>query len=117
MIRMAGGAYFLPEDDGEETQLSSMNMQMEAFVEAAKEADILIYNSSIDAELYSLNELLSKEELLSSFKAVREGNVWCTGKNMFQETSAAADMILEMNRIIEGTAENGEDLKYFHKLQ
>lgn len=115
MIAMAGGTYFLADSDGEDTALSSMNMQMEAFVEAAEDADILIYNSSIDAELTSLDELIAKDGILSSFKAVREGNVWCTGKNMFQETSGIADMILELNAIIGGEA--GDGLKYFHALQ
>jgi ABC-type Fe3+-hydroxamate transport system substrate-binding protein len=67
-------------------------------VAAAKEADILIYNSSIDAELYTIDELLAKDALFADFRAVKEGNVWCTGKNMFQESSAIADMILEMHR-------------------
>ena len=32
-------------------RLSTMNMQMESFYAAAKDADILIYNSTIDGEL------------------------------------------------------------------
>lgn len=31
-----------------------MNMQMEDFYAAAKDADILIYNSTIEGELYSV---------------------------------------------------------------
>ncbi len=117
MIEMAGGTYFLSDDGGEDTMLSSMNMQMEAFLKAAEGADIMIYNSSIDAELRDLDELLEKEPLLSSFRAVQEGNVWCTGKNMFQETSAIADMILELHSIINDPSENGENLRFIHKLE
>ena len=116
MIEMAGGTYFLPEGSGGESSMSSMNMQMEAFLEAAGDADILIYNSSIDAEPAGLDELLAKDELLASFRAVKEGNVWCTGKNMFQETSAIADMILEMHSIFDGTCGDGKELQYFHRL-
>ncbi len=116
MIDLAGGTYFLTDTGGEDNMLSTMNMQMEAFLAAAADADILIYNSSIDAELQDLDELLAKDELFAGFKAVKEGNVWCTGKNMFQESSAIADMILEMHAIINGTAGNGEDLEYIHKL-
>ena len=117
MIEMAGGTYFLSDTAGDDNVLSTMNMQMEAFVEAAREADVLIYNSSIDAELKSLDELLDKDALFAGFKAVREGNVWCTGKNMFQETSAIADMVLEMHEIFAGTAGNGENLSFLHRLE
>lgn len=116
MIEMAGGEYFLTESDGQENMRSTMNMQMEAFVDAANDADILIYNSSIDGEVKDLDELLSKEELLGDFRAFRAGDVWCTGKNLFQETSHLADMILEMNRIFSGNADAGEPLKYFRRL-
>ena len=116
MIEMAGGEYFLKESDGQENMLSTMNMQMEAFADAALDADILIYNSSIDGEVKDMEELLSKEELLGEFRAVREGNVWCTGKNMFQETSHLADIILEMNRIFSENAGEGESLRYFRRL-
>jgi iron complex transport system substrate-binding protein len=116
MIEMAGGEYFLTESDGQENMRSTMNMQMEAFVDAAKDADILIYNSSIDGEVKDLDELLSKEELLGDFRAFRAGDVWCTCKNLFQETSHLADMILEMNRIFSGNADAGEPLKYFRRL-
>ncbi len=117
MIEMAGGTYFLSDTAGEDNMLSTMNMQMEAFVEAARDADVLIYNSSIDAELKSLDELLKKDALFADFKAVREGNVWCTGKNMFQETSAIADMVLEMHEIFAGTAGDGESLNFIHRLK
>lgn len=47
----------LPE---EENALSTMNMQMEDFYAAAKDADILIYNGTIEGELGSIEELTSK---------------------------------------------------------
>lgn len=50
---------------------------------AAKDADILIYNSTIEGELYSVDELLAKSTLFSDFKAVKEGNVYCTGAISF----------------------------------
>ena len=53
MITMAGGNYALadvvPE---EENALSTMNMQMEDFYNAAQSADILIYNSAIDRRTF-----------------------------------------------------------------
>lgn len=80
MISLAGGNY-VPEDTGvNDNALSTMNMQMEEFYAKAKDADYIIYNSTIDGELKTIDELLSKSKLLADFKAVKNGNVWCTGK-------------------------------------
>ena len=37
--------------------------------------------------LTSVSELLQKNALFADFKAVKEGHVYGTGKNMFQETT------------------------------
>ena len=58
-----------------------MTIQMESFYSAAADADVLIYNSTIDGELQSIDELLAKSPLLADFKAVKSGNVWCITKN------------------------------------
>lgn len=42
-----------------------MNMQMESFYAAAKEADYLIYNSTIDGGLECLDQLLVKSSVLA----------------------------------------------------
>ena len=116
MIGMAGGTYFLGAGEGGDSPLSTMNMQMEAFAEAAADADILIYSSAIEGEIRTMGELTEKEPLLQDFRAVREGSVWCTGKNMFQETASIADMILEMREIFSGAAGDGSSLRFFHRL-
>ena len=117
MIEMAGGTYFLPADtETEDNALSTMQMEMESFYEAARDADYIFYNSTIDGEIGTVGELLQKSELLENFKAVREGNVWCTGRNMFQQTTGIGDMILEMNRILTGAADGTAPLTYFHPV-
>ena len=114
MIRMAGGSY-LPDQPAEnDNALSTMNMDMESFYQAAREADVLIYNSTIGGELQTLDQLLDKSPLLADFKAVQEGNVWCTGQNMFQESMALGDMIGEFHRIF--TEEDPQGLAYLHRL-
>ena len=60
MIGLAGGTYVLNDRLSAEENALSMNMQMEDFYAAAKDADILIYNSTIEGELYSVDELLAK---------------------------------------------------------
>ena len=104
MIGLAGGTYVPETPGGEENALSTMNMEMEAFYAAAREADYILYNSTIDGELETMEQLLEKNSLLSDFKAVKNGNVWCTGKNMFQETMGLGGMILEMHQIFTGEA-------------
>ena len=52
-----------------------MNMQMEEFYAGAKDADYIIYNSTIDGELTDISQMLEKSSLLADFKAVKDGNV------------------------------------------
>ncbi len=116
MIELAGGSYIF-SDLGDENALSTMNMQMEEFYEKAHDCDILIYNSAIEQELSSIEELLGKSSLLSSFRAVEEGNVWCTGKSMFQETTGIADMILDIHKLCFDDTAQINELTYMKRLQ
>jgi len=117
MIRLAGGKY-VPEDTGSnDNALSTMNMQMEEFYAKAKDADYIIYNSTIDGELTTIDELLSKSELLADFKAVKNGNVWCTGKNLFQETTGLGTMIEDIHTILTEDDASLEELTYMHRLK
>ena len=115
LIRMAGGVYVPDNQNGdEENALSTMNIDMESFYAAAHDADVLIYNSTIDGELASLDELLKKSELLADFKAVQNGEVWCTGKNVFQSSMSLGRMILEINAVLTQQAPGG--LTYLYRL-
>jgi iron complex transport system substrate-binding protein len=117
MIRLAGGEYVLTdvglEDD---SKLSTVNMNMEQFYDKAVNADFIIYNCSIAAQLYTIDDLLDLSPVLEDFKAVREGNVWCTTESMFQQTDKMGTIIGEMNRVFSGEAE-GTELEYLFKLQ
>lgn len=118
MIDLAGGKYVFKAADlnVDDNALSTMNIQTETFYELAHDADILIYNSTIDGEIDSIDQLVAKSSILADFKAVREGNVWCTGQNMFQQTTGAADMICDLNSIFTDKADSAE-LTYLHKLK
>ena len=117
MIGLAGGSYVPQTASEEENALSTMNMQMETFYAEAKDADIPIYNSTIDGELETLDQLLAKSPLLADFKAVKEGNVWCTGKNMFQETMGLGNMILDLHTVFAEEEPADGELHYLHRLQ
>lgn len=116
MIELAGGKYIFDDLGDSENALSTMNMQMEEFYAKAKDADYLIYNSTIDGELYTLDELFAKSNLLKDFKAVQNGNVYCTGKNLFQETMGLGTMIADIHTML--TSETGADeFTYMHRLK
>ena len=103
----------VPELTSEGGVQSTMNIQTEEFYQKARDADILIYNSTIDGELETLGQLLEKSPVLGDFKAVQEGNVWCTGKNFFQESLGLGDFMVDLHRVMTG---GGPPLTYLHPL-
>ncbi len=115
MIEMAGGSYIF-EDLGEEedTASSTVKMQMEEFYASAKDADYIIYNSAIEGELSSVAELLDKSSLLENFKAVQEGNVYCTTKNLYQSSMELGTMIQDIHKMLSGEE---SDLTYLYPLK
>ena len=115
-IDLAGGVYVFQDLSSDDNALSTMNMQMESFYAGARDADVLIYNSTIDAELQTIDELLAKSDVLKNFKAVREGNVWCTGKNLFQESLGLGGLILDIHAILTADDLDGLELTYLHRL-
>lgn len=117
MIELAGGRYVFEDLRRDDTALSTVNLQMESFYAGARDADVLIYSSAVGGNLDALEQLLNKSELLSDFKAVQSGNVWCTGQNMFQESSASAGMIADINAILSGQAAELDELRFLHRLR
>ena len=117
MIQLAGGEYIFTSDDlnTEENAQSTTDMQFEVFYATAKDADVLIYSSTIDGGIEDISALLEKNSLFADFKAVKTGNVWCTDKNMFQQTTAAAEIISDLNLIFTDNA--GDETEFFYKLK
>ena len=117
MIEMAGGSYaFADASVSEDSAKATMNMQMEAFLDRALVSDILIYSTSIDGEMHSAEELYKKAPMLKQSKAASDGNIWITGKNMYQQSTAVAEMMLELHAVITGHADEDE-LIFLHKLK
>lgn len=113
MIEIAGGrnAFADLQDDSGKT---SVAITMEEFYNTAADADYLIYNSSIDASVKSIDDLLAKESLMADFKAVKEGNVWVTDDSMYQHTDIIGELITDLNLMLTGGSE--EDMTFLHKL-
>ena len=110
MIELAGGKYIFENLGDAETKRSTMNMQVEEFYNGAKDADFLIYNSSIDGGVSSREALLDKCEVLADFKAVQEGNVWCTTNDMYQQSLSIGYLIEDIHAMLSG---EGEDKMYY----
>lgn len=116
MIEIAGGKYIFSNLGDDTDALSTVNMSLEEFYQQAVNADVIIYNSTIEGEIKSAKDLVDKSEIFKDFKAVKEGNVWCTAQNMYQATDAMADIIVDMRAVISGNEDGIKNLKYISKL-
>jgi len=101
MIELAGGNYIFENLGDPETKRSTMNMQIEEFYASAKDADFLIYNSSIDGGVSNVEELLDKCELLADFKAVKNGNIWCITNDMYQQPLTIGYFIDDIHKMLQ----------------
>lgn len=103
MIETAGGKYIFSDLKGEEGSVSStVNMQLEEFYAQAVDADYIIYNSTIEGELENLDDFMKKSELLSRMKAVKDGHVYCTSKNLYQSSMELGTIVSDIHKMIEG---------------
>jgi iron complex transport system substrate-binding protein len=116
MIELAGGNYIFDHLGNSESATSTVTLEMEEFYATAKDADFIIYNSTIDGELSSVEELIGKNSLLKDFKAVQNDNVWCTSKNMFQETTQFGLMISDIHRMLTDDDKDLTKLNFMYKL-
>lgn len=114
MIELAGGSYIFENLGDPESKRSTMNMQIEEFYNGAKNADFLIYNSSIDGGVATIDELLDKCAVLKDFKAVQEGKVWCTTNDMYQQSMSIGYLIEDIHTMLQ---EKEEEMKYLFHLE
>lgn len=117
MIELAGGRSVFEGSGDMGGATSTAALEMERFYAAARDADVLIYNSAIDGELESLDELLAKSALLEDFKAVQSGNVWCMGENLFQETTRLGQAIFELHSLLASDGTQAPAPAFFHRLR
>ncbi len=116
LIGIAGGKYIFENLGDPGKHRSTVNMEMEKFYETARDADIVIYCSTIVGELQTFDELLALNPLLKEFKAVQNKEVWCTRKNLYQDATHYGKMALEFSQIFSGHGEE-EPLDYLFKLK
>ena len=112
MIEIAGGNYIFEDISEPGSNRSAVGLTMEEFYNAAVNADYLVYNATIDDPIYTIDELIAKDGLFADFKAVQNGNVWCTGKYLFQATDIMGTLIVDFNHMLTGQ----DDMTFLYKL-
>lgn len=115
MIEMAGGSYIFDNLTEESSSRSTVSMQLEDFYDGAKDADYLIYNSTIDGGVKSIDELIDKFPLLADFRAVQNGHVWCTTNDMYQQSMSIGYMIRDIHSMLTGADES--QMQYLFSLK
>lgn len=115
MIEIAGGRYVFDRLENQENQSAAVKLTMEEFYATAVDADYLIYNAAIDNPLTSLEELTAKGELFSEFKAVKNGNVWCTGKYLYQATDTVGRLIMDIHLML--TEPDAEKMSFLYHVE
>lgn len=113
MIEIAGGTYIFDKlTDDKNT--STLIMEWEEFYQKAKEADFIIYNTTMGGALASVDDLAKKKDVLGDFKAVKEGNVWITDGRLYQATMQLGEVIADFNAVFTGSE---KDTTFLHKLE
>lgn len=115
MIEIAGGRYAFSDLKNPDSNAPSVKLTMEEFYATAVDADYLIYNGTIVGQVSSIKELEAKSNLFTEFKAVKNGNVWYTGKNLYQATDTVGELIRDIHLML--TEENPKDMTFLQKME
>lgn len=114
MIELAGGKYVFENLGDPDSRRSTVNLQLEDFYDGAQDADFLVYNTTIDRQVQTLEDLLKKCSLLKDFKAVKNHQVWCTTEDMYQQSMSAGNLIEDFHRMLTG---DDEKTRYLYRLE
>ena len=114
MIELAGGKYVFENLGDPDSRRSTVNLQLEDFYDGAKDADFLVYNTTIDRQVQTLEDLLKKCSLLKDFKAVKNHQVWCTTEDMYQQSMSAGNLIEDFHRMLTG---DDKETRYLYRLK
>lgn len=117
MIELAGGRYVFHDFGDKESRSSSANIQVEEFYAAAKQADILIYNSAVDGGISSIEELIGQCSVLKDCKAVQEGNVWCASADIYQRSMAVGAMTADFHQIFTNPDCSDDEVQYLVRMK
>lgn len=115
MIEIAGGRYVFQDLKNSEGNAPSVKLTMEEFYATTVDADYLIYNGTIDGQVSSISDLEAKSNLFAEFKAVKDGNVWYTGKNLYQATDTVGELISDIHVML--TDGDASQMTFLEKMK
>jgi len=115
MIEIAGGRYAFKDLKNPDSNAPSVKLTMEEFYATAVDADYLIYNGTIDGQVKSVSDLEAKNELFADFKAVKDDNVWYTGKNLYQATDKTGELIKDIHLMLTGKSQ--DEMTFLEKMK
>lgn len=114
MIELAGGKYVFENLGDPDSRRSTVNLQLEDFYDGAQDADFLVYNTTIDRQVQTLEDLLKKCSLLKDFKAVKNHQVWCTTEDMYQQSMSTGNLIEDFHRML---TDDDKETRYLYRLK
>ena len=114
MIEKAGGTYVAPDLESDEKSMSSVTVSVEAFYDYARDADILIYNGTIQDAPKSVSELADMDVTFKDFEAVKSGEVWACDKSLYQYANKTGTIITDLYEVI---SRGKETTEFFNKLK
>ena len=113
MVEMAGGKYVLAETNADKA--GNQKMGMEDFYAEAKDADYIMYIWNIGGKPADIEALKGINPIFADFKAVQDGNVWCTTEDFFQVADTLGYMVKDFNTMLTDSSQT--KLTYLFKLQ
>lgn len=115
MLELAGGKYIF--EDLNPTKTGTQKMDFETFYNTAKDADYIVYIWSVGGKPNTLDDFIALNGLFSEFKAVKDGNVWCTTPDFFQISNSLGYMIKDLNEMLTLQDKNINQLTYLFRLK
>lgn len=114
MYTLAGGDYINKDMNADKTGTTSMSY--EEFYASAHDAEYIIY-VCMGNRPKDIAELVSYNELLGDFTAVKNGNVWLSSPDFYQSVGEIGTIIEDMNKIITDTTGSLEEVGHFYKIK
>ena len=59
--------------------------------------------------------MCAKDNILTQFRAVKEGNVWCMRSSLYQNASRTGAIIRDLHAIVAGEAD--DETEFFYRLK
>lgn len=112
MLDLAGGLYGF--DGLVETGTGTYMITTEEFYKNAENVDLLIHEN-MGAFIDSIDKITQYGDFLEDLKAIKEGRIYTTKKNYWQEMDKTAEMIEEISLMIKDQAP--DDMVFYQKVK